>query len=267
MQNINEIVNLKRQIERYNYEYYVLDNPTVPDVEYDRLFRKLLEMEKVHPELITSDSPTQRVGGTPLSEFKQITHRSPMLSLNNVFNEEELIDFDRKVREKLNTNEPVRYVAEPKFDGLAISIVYINGVFTRAATRGDGVTGEDVTANVKTIKSVPMRLMGDDPPAYLEVRGEVYMPRAGFEKYNTLLRSLGEKPLANPRNGAAGSLRQLNPQNTAARPLSVLFYTLGEVFGAVMPTGHYDILKQLRIWGLPVSSEVKLVKGFEGCIE
>ena len=267
MQNINEIVKLKRQIEQYNYEYYVLDSPTVPDVEYDRLFRNLLDLENAHPELITTDSPTQRVGGTPLSEFKQITHRSPMLSLNNVFNEVELIDFDRKVKEKLNINEPVCYVAEPKFDGLAISIVYVNGVFTRAATRGDGVTGEDVTANVKTIKSVPMRLLVDDPPAYLEVRGEVYMPRAGFEKYNALLRSLGEKPLANPRNGAAGSLRQLNPQNTAVRPLSVLFYSLGEVVGANMPTTHYDILSHLRAWGLPVSLEVRLVKGAEGCIE
>ncbi len=256
-----------RELLRYhNHRYYVLDDPEIPDVEYDRLFRELQALEQQHPDLVTVDSPTQRVGGEALAGFEQVTHAIPMLSLGNVFSDEELADFDRRVRQGLGIDE-VEYCAEPKLDGLAISIRYENGVLVRAATRGDGTTGEDVTHNVRTIESVPLKLMGSDYPQVLEVRGEVYMPKAGFEQLNARQREKGEKSFANPRNAAAGSLRQLDPRITATRPLTLFCYGIGVVEGVELPRNHYDILQRLKDWGLRVCPDVRKVQGAEGCAD
>ncbi len=260
------VAELRDLLAYHNYRYYVLDDPEIPDVEYDRLFRGLQELEEKYPELITPDSPTQRVGGEALSGFEQVTHAIPMLSLGNVFSEEELLDFDRRVRQGLGIDE-VEYCAEPKLDGLAISIRYENGLLVRAATRGDGTTGEDVTHNVRTIDSVPLKLMGDDFPAVLEVRGEVYMPKAGFEALNARQREKGEKSFANPRNAAAGSLRQLDPKITATRPLTMYCYGVGVVEGAELPGNHYAILQRLKEWGLRVCPEIQKVRGVQGCAD
>lgn len=255
---------LREQIAHHNYLYYVLDAPEIPDVEFDRLYRWLQALEEEYPGLITSDSPTQRVGGEALAGFEQVTHEIPMLSLGNVFSNDELADFDRRVREGLGV-EVVEYCAEPKLDGLAISIRYENGLLVRAATRGDGTTGEDVTHNVRTIDSIPLKLMGDNYPAVLEVRGEVYMPRAGFEALNARQREKGEKSFANPRNAAAGSLRQLDPRITATRPLTMYSYGVGVVEGITLPDTHYEILQVLKEWGLRVCPEVQKVQGAQGC--
>ncbi len=255
---------LRDLLAYHNHRYYVLDDPEIPDVEYDRLFRELQGLEQKHPELVTPDSPTQRVGGAALSGFEQVSHAIPMLSLGNVFSDEELADFDRRVRQGLELDE-VEYCAEPKLDGLAISIRYENGRLVRAATRGDGATGEDVTHNVRTIDSVPLKLLGDDYPAVLEVRGEVYMSKAGFEKLNEAQRNKGEKSFANPRNAAAGSLRQLDPRITATRPLTIYCYGIGVVEGAELPDTHYAIINRLKDWGLRVCPEIRVVKGAEGC--
>jgi len=255
---------LREQIAYHNYRYYVLDDPEIPDVEYDRLFRGLQELERQHPELITPDSPTQRVGAKPLKGFAEVRHEIPMLSLGNVFSEEELADFDRRVRDGLGVDE-VNYSAEPKLDGLAISLRYEEGVLVRAATRGDGATGEDVTQNVRTIHSVPLKLQGKDYPRVLEVRGEVYMPRAGFEQLNERQREKGEKSFANPRNAAAGSLRQLDPRITATRPLTMYCYGVGVVEGGELPGSHSEIMKKLKGWGLRVCPELQVVKGVQGC--
>jgi DNA ligase (NAD+) len=255
---------LREQIAYHNYRYYVLDNPEIPDAEYDRLFRNLQVLEEQYPALITPDSPTQRVGAEPLKGFAEVKHAIPMLSLGNVFSEEELVDFDRRVREGLGLDE-VEYSAEPKLDGLAISIRYEQGMLVRAATRGDGATGEDVTQNVRTIEAVPLKLYGEGYPQVLEVRGEVYMSRAGFEALNERQREKGEKSFANPRNAAAGSLRQLDSRITATRPLTMYCYGVGVVEEGELPGTHSAIMEMLKEWGLRVCPEMKVVKGVQGC--
>ena len=262
-----QIEELRTQLRHHNHLYYVLDEPSIPDAEYDRLFRELQALEAAHPELITPDSPTQRVGATPLSEFGEVKHAIPMLSLGNVFSDEELIAFDKRIHDRLKTDAEIEFVAEPKLDGLAISIVYENGVLVRAATRGDGETGEDVTLNVRTIKSVPLRLVGENIPAIVEVRGEIYMPKAGFDAINERLRQEGGKTFVNPRNAAAGSLRQLDPRLTAQRPLDMFCYAVGQVEGGKVPDKHYAILQQFRAWGLRVCPEICIVQGAQGCLD
>lgn len=262
-----QIETLREQLRYHNHRYYVLDDPEVPDVEYDRLFRELQALEAAHPDLITPDSPTQRVGAAPLTEFGEIKHAIPMLSLGNVFSDEELLAFDKRIHDRLKSDSETEFVAEPKLDGLAISILYENGVFTRAATRGDGETGEDVTHNVRTIASVPLRLLGEGYPTVLEVRGEIYMPKAGFEAFNAKMRALGEKTFVNPRNAAAGSLRQLDPRLTAQRPLDIFCYAVGLVEGGTVPDTHYAILQQFRAWGLRVCQDICIVQGAQGCLD
>ena len=258
---------LRSQIEEANYRYHVLDEPSITDAEYDKLLRELEALEAAHPELATADSPTQRVGAAPSREFASVRHAIPMLSLANAFSEEEINDFVRRIRERLGRDD-LEFSVEPKFDGLAISLHYEDGVFVRGATRGDGETGEDVTANLRTIRSIPLRLRGKNFAPVLEVRGEVYMPRAGFEKYNEKARaSEGKiKPLINPRNAAAGSLRQLDPRITASRPLAFYAYAVGVVDGAALPPKHSDMMRKLREWGFPVSSLVDVAAGAEGCL-
>jgi len=258
---------LRSQIEEANYRYHVLDEPSITDAEYDKLLRELEALEAAHPELATADSPTQRVGAAPSREFASVRHAIPMLSLANAFSEEEVNDFVRRIRERLGRND-LEFSVEPKFDGLAISLHYEDGVFVRGATRGDGETGEDVTANLRTIRSIPLRLRGKNFAPVLEVRGEVYMPRAGFEKYNEKARaSEGKiKPLINPRNAAAGSLRQLDPRITASRPLAFYAYAVGVVDGVALPPKHSDMMRKLREWGFPVSSLVDVAAGAEGCL-
>jgi DNA ligase (NAD+) len=260
------IEELREQIRLHNYQYYVLDAPLIPDAEYDRLFRDLQQLEQQYPEFITEDSPTRRVGDQPLPGFEEVRHAVRMLSLENVFSDGELGDFDRRVRERLGTDKPVVYTAEPKLDGLAISLRYVNGRLVQGATRGDGERGEDVTSNVRTIEAIPLRLLGKAYPALLEVRGEVFMPKAGFEKLNAEARKAGEKGFANPRNAAAGSLRQLDPRLTAKRPLSFYAYGLGET-DAPIADGHAAAMQQLREIGIPVSPELKCLKGIEQCLE
>ena len=263
----NRLQALRDELNNHNYRYYVLDDPEVPDAEYDRLFRELQQLEDDYPDLITEDSPTQRVGAQPMSAFSQITHAMPMLSLSNVFDEEELAAFHKRVSDKLEDTD-VTYVAEPKLDGLALSIVYKDGLLASAATRGDGVTGEDVTHNVRTMRSVPLSLRGDDYPPLLEVRGEAFMSIQGFEQLNASQKTRDEKVFANPRNAAAGSLRQLDPGITASRPLEIFFYAIGQVEpDDFMPEFHFDILMQLRQWGLRVCPQASRVQGLEGCID
>jgi DNA ligase (NAD+) len=267
MQLKQQLETLREQLRHHNHLYYVLDDPQIPDAEYDRLFRELQSLEAAHPELITPDSPTQRVGAAPLSEFGEIRHAIPMLSLGNVFSDEELLAFDKRIHDRLKSDAETEFVAEPKLDGLAISILYENGIFIRAATRGDGETGEDVTQNVRTIKSVPLHLLGEGWPAKLEVRGEIYMPKAGFEAFNAKMRALGEKTFVNPRNAAAGSLRQLDPRLTAQRPLDMFCYAVGLVEGGTVPDTHYAILQQFRAWGLRVCPDIRIVQGAQACLE
>ncbi len=257
---------LREQIERHNYRYYVLDDPTVSDAEYDRLMRELKDIEAAHPQLVTADSPTQRVGIAPVGELREVVHSTPMLSLDNAFTEEDLINFDRRVRERLDDVESVEYAAEPKLDGLAVSFRYEHGVLVQAATRGDGSRGEDVTHNVKTIKAVPVRLRGKAPEV-LEVRGEVFMTLAGFKAMNEKALAAGEKVFVNPRNAAAGSLRQLDPRLTATRPLDVFFYSVGETRGWKMPARHSESLEQLRELGLKISPLLRVVQGAQGCLD
>ena len=257
---------LRREIEQHNYRYYILDEPQVPDAEYDRLMQQLRELEAAHPEWVTVDSPTQRGGPAPPAEFAEVRHRVPMLSLDNAFTADDVLNFDRRVRERLGREGAVRYSAEPKLDGLAISVIFEHGVFVRAATRGDGATGEDVTANVRTIRSMPLRLRGA-APALVEARGEVFMPVAGFERLNAEAAARGEKTFVNPRNAAAGSLRQLDPQVTATRPLEIFFYGLGAQEGLDLPVRHSEILALLAEWGLRVCAETRVVEGAEGCLD
>ncbi len=259
------IAQLRHDIDYHSYRYYVLDDPEIPDADFDRLFRELEQLEAQHPELVTPESPTQRVGPAPDNQFAAVRHEIPMLSLNNCFSEQELIDFDRRVREGLGVEGPVDYVAEPKLDGLAVSVRYEDGHLARAATRGDGTEGEDITANVRTVRSVPLSLRGDGFPRVLEVRGEVFMPHEGFERLNREAAERGEKTFVNPRNAAAGSLRQLDPAVTARRPLSFYTYGLGVVSEDVADN-HWDSLQSLRQWGLPVSRLIERVAGVEGCL-
>nr|WVL58214.1 NAD-dependent DNA ligase LigA [Xanthomonas nasturtii] len=256
---------LRRRIEDANYRYHVLDEPQMADVDYDRLMRELEALEAAHPQLASADSPTQRVGHLAASRFAEVRHALPMLSLGNAFSDEEVGEFVRRISERLEIKQPV-FSAEPKLDGLAISLRYENGEFVQGATRGDGATGEDVSANLRTVKAIPLRLRGEGWPQVLEVRGEVYMPRAAFETYNAQMRAQGGKVLANPRNGAAGSLRQLDARITAQRPLSFFAYGVGEVSEGALPQTHSAILAQLRAWGFPVSALVEVVQGSDGLL-
>ncbi len=260
------IAELRAQIERHNYRYYVLDDPEVSDARYDALLRELVELEAAHPEQVTPDSPTQRVGGTSSREFTEVVHAAPMLSLENAFDEQDVIDFDRRVRERLDTVE-VEYSAEPKIDGLAVSVRYESGRLTQAATRGDGTTGEEVTANVRAIRSVPLRLRGADGPDVLEVRGEVFMTRRSFERLNRRALERGEKTFVNPRNAAAGALRQLDPRVTASRSLDLFFYGVGASEGWRGPQRHGELLAALRELGLRTCPEIAVVRGVAGCLE
>jgi DNA ligase (NAD+) len=254
---------LRAEIEQHNYRYYVLDNPTIPDAEFDRLFRELEALEKTYPALLTPDSPTQRVGGKPASGFSQVTHRVPMLSLNNAFADEEVAAFDRRVREGLGI-DAVEYAVEPKFDGLAISLAYENGLLVQGATRGDGYTGEDVTANLRTVRAIPLRLDAPHAPRLLEVRGEVLMLKADFERLNAQQRQKGEKEFANPRNAAAGSLRQLDSRIVASRKLTFFAYGLGAVEGVLPPLTHSEVMDWLSQLRFPVARERSVVRGVEG---
>jgi DNA ligase (NAD+) len=256
---------LRQQIAHHDYRYYVLDDPEIPDADYDRLMQALRALETEHPELVTADSPTQRVSGTPVADFEPVRHGVPMLSLDNAFSEEELRAFDRRVRERLAHAAAVEYAAEPKLDGLAVSLTYEDGALHRAATRGDGATGEDVTANIRTIRAVPLHLSGTAPHR-IEVRGEVFMPFRGFEQLNARASARGEKSFVNPRNAAAGSLRQLDARVTADRPLDVFFYGVGQWQGGAEPASHAALLEQLRAWGLKTCPEARVVQGVEGCL-
>jgi DNA ligase (NAD+) len=256
---------LRAEIDEANYRYYALDAPTISDAEYDRLFRELQELEAAHPELATPDSPSQRVGAAPLPGFGAVRHRVPMLSLNNAFADEEVEAFDRRVREGLEVEE-VEYSCEPKFDGLAISLAYEDGAFVQGATRGDGYEGEDVTPNLRTVKSIPLRLRSAHPPRRLEVRGEVIIYRGDFERLNARQREKGEKEFANPRNAAAGSLRQLDSRITAARPLRFFAYGLGEAEGLRLPATHAGLLDLIAEAGLPVAADRRVVKGVAGLL-
>lgn len=258
---------LRADLERHNHAYYVLDAPTIPDAEYDKLFRELQGLEADYPELLTADSPTQRVGGAPLKEFPPRLHGVPMLSLNNAFAPEEVEAFDKRVRDGLETIAAVDYAVEPKFDGLAISLTYENGVFTCGATRGDGVTGEEVTPNLRTLRCIPLRLQGEGWPALIEIRGEVLMFKADFAELNARQRERGDKEFANPRNAAAGSLRQLDSKITASRPLSFFAYGVGAGADALAVKTHSELMDRLAAWGFPVAAERAVVSGSRGQLE
>jgi DNA ligase (NAD+) len=264
-----KIESLRDQIRHHNYRYHALDDPEIPDIEYDRLLRELQALEAEYPELITPDSPTQRVGDAPISAFGTVQHELPMLSLGNAFSEDELREFHRRVLDKLELDDQaeLKYAAEPKLDGAAVSLLYENGVLIRGATRGDGTTGEDITHNVRTIESIPLKLLGNGYPDRLEVRGEVFMPKAGFDEYNAKARAAGEKTFVNPRNAAAGSLRQLNPKLTAERPLDMYAYSVGVASGGTLPRRHSEIIDQLQEWGIKVCPERRVVIGADGCLE
>ncbi|MEE8285317.1 MAG: NAD-dependent DNA ligase LigA [Gammaproteobacteria bacterium] len=255
---------LRDSIDYHNTRYHGLDDPVLPDAEYDRLLRELESLENQYPKLITPQSPTQRVGAAPAEAFGEIVHTVPMLSLANAFEEQELVDFDRRVRERLGV-EQVEYAAETKLDGLAASIRYQDGLLVSGATRGDGTRGEDVTQNIRTIKAVPLHLRGDDVPRLLEVRGEVFMTEEGFQRLNEEQVRRERKPFANPRNAAAGGLRQLDPSITAERPLTMVCYGVGDVREGWLPSTHTEILARLKHWGFKVSPEVAVVEGVEGC--
>ena len=266
------IQDLRQQLNTYSHQYYVLDDSSVPDAEYDRLYRELESIEKEFPDSITADSPTQKVGAPPLASFTQVTHERPMLSLDNAMNEIELVDFERKVRDRLKTeieaSVAIEYACEPKLDGLAVSILYENGQLVQAATRGDGTTGENITLNVRTIKNVPLVLRGTDYPERLEVRGEIYIPKAGFEKLNEDARNNAGKVFSNPRNAAAGSLRQLDSRITAKRPLELCAYSIGVVSEEyALPKKHEEILQCLKKWGLKINNDMAVVQGIQACVE
>ena len=268
------ILELRAELDEHNYRYHVLDEPSIPDAEYDRLFHELKALEAAHPDLVTSDSPTQRVGSTALSAFTQVRHEMPMLSLGNAFEEADMREFDRRVVEGLDlpagdlfgAGAEVQYSCEPKLDGLAVSLLYQDGVLVRGATRGDGTTGEDISVNVRTVRNIPLKLKGSGWPATLEVRGEVYMSKAGFERLNATQLEAGGKTFANPRNAAAGSLRQLDSKITASRPLEFCCYGLGQVSAEFADT-HIGNLQQLKAWGLPISHELKLANGIAQCLD
>ena len=258
---------LRDLINRYNFLYYSADDPEVTDAEYDRLFAELKQLETKYPVLVTPDSPTQRVGSAPLNKFTQVTHAMPMLSLDNVFDEAELTAFNQRVRDRLNTDAVITYAAEPKLDGLAISIRYENGLLVQAATRGDGAVGEDVTENVRTIRNIPLKLHGNNVPQVVEIRGEIYIPKAGFEKLNQQRLANNEKLFVNPRNAAAGSLRQLDSSVTASRPLALFCYGLGEIEGMERPASHTEAMQIIKKWGGAVCPDTKQLQGVDECLE
>lgn len=262
------LAELRAALDNYNYQYYVLDDPSVPDAEYDRLLRELQQIEAEHPELVSEDSPTQRVGAKPDNGFQEVTHELPMLSLDNAMSDDELVSFNKRIQDRLKTTDDIEYVCEPKLDGLAVSLLYENGQLVRGATRGDGATGENITLNVRTIRAIPLRLRGKKTPERVEIRGEVYMPKFIFESLNKKAREEGRKVFANPRNAAAGSLRQLDPSITAKRQLSFYAYSMGLVSDDFeLADTHYARLEQIKAFGLPVSSEVRVVDGVEGCLD
>lgn len=261
----SRIHELRAELDQHNYRYYVLDQPSVPDAEYDRLFNELKALEAEHPHLVSPDSPTQRVGGAALAAFSQVRHEIPMLSLGNAFEETDLREFDRRVVEGLDQPGAVDYSCEPKLDGLAVSLLYRDGQLVQGATRGDGSTGEDISANVRTVRNIPLKLQGSGWPAVLEVRGEVFMSKAGFDRLNAAQAESGGKTFANPRNAAAGSLRQLDSKITASRPLEFCCYGLGQV-SETIGDSHIGILEQLKAWGLPISRELKHAAGIEECL-
>jgi DNA ligase (NAD+) len=261
-----DITKLKNKLNDYAYQYYVVDDPIISDGEYDKLYQQLIDLESKHPEYISSDSPTQRVGDKPLDGFQQVQHEVAMLSLGNVFSEEELIDFNKRLEDLVEISA-IEYSAEPKLDGLAVSIIYEQGQLTQAATRGDGKTGENITANIRTIKAIPLSLRGKNIPDKIEVRGEVIMTRSGFNKYNKQAEIKGDKVFANPRNAAAGSLRQLDPKKTAKRPLMFYAYSLGVVSEPTTFKTHSESLSWVRSLGLPVSPLNQVVKSYQGCLD
>lgn len=258
---------LRAALDDHNYYYYVLDDPRIPDSEYDRLFRELQTLETQHPELASDESPTRRVGSAAETSFQEVIHRLPMLSLDNAFSDDELREFDRRVRDRLSTDDTIEYVCEPKLDGLAVSLHYEQGLLTRAATRGDGYAGEDITANIRTIPSVPLKLRGSSFPELVEVRGEVYMPKAGFEKLNARLAAQGDKPFVNPRNAAAGSLRQKKSTVTAKRPLELCAYSMAVTDESLLPATHWDSLQRVREWGFRINPEMRKAQGVDACLE
>lgn len=263
----NKLTQLRTTLRHHEYLYHVLDAPEVPDAEYDRLMRELRALEEAHPELVTPDSPTQRVGAAPLSAFTQVRHEVPMLSLDNVFDEESWRAFYKRIQDRLKNSDEITFCCELKLDGLAVSLLYEEGVLTRASTRGDGTTGENITSNVRTIHAIPLRLQGDNIPSRVEVRGEVFLPQAGFEKINEEARRTGGKVFANPRNAAAGSLRQLDPRVTAKRPLTFFCYGVGLLEGGSLPESHIERLRQFKAWGLPVSDRVRLCSGEQAVLD
>jgi len=256
---------LRAELDQHNYRYYVLDEPSIPDAEYDRLFNELKALEAEHPHLVTPDSPTQRVGGSALAAFSQIRHEVPMLSLGNAFEEADLREFDRRVVDGLDQPGAVDYSCEPKLDGLAVSLLYRDGQLVQGATRGDGTTGEDISSNVRTVRNIPLKLQGSGWPAVLEVRGEVFMSKAGFDRLNASQAAIGGKTFANPRNAAAGSLRQLDSKITASRPLEFCCYGVGQTSESIADS-HIDTLEKLKTWGMPISRELKHAAGIEECL-
>ena len=264
----SRIKKLREELERYSHAYYVLDDPVIPDAEYDALFHTLQELEKDHPDLITRDSPTQRIGAAPLDTFPHAVHEVPMLSLGNVFDASELEAFETRIRDRLGADQEIEYTAEPKIDGLAVSLLYEGGVLVRGATRGDGFTGEDITENIRTVRSVPLRLLRPETrPEKLEVRGEVFMSRQGFEKFNARARHEGRKALVNPRNAAAGALRRLDPNETARYPLDVFFYSITNLVRQTSVRTQYGALQYLRELGLKVCAEARQVSGYRECLQ
>lgn len=262
-----ELEQLRSDINYHNHRYHGLDDPQISDAEYDRLMQRLKNLEAEHPELITPDSPTQRVGSEPLSEFVTVVHEMPMLSLDNAFSDEDLLSFNKRLQDRLKSTEEIEFACEVKLDGIAVSLLYRDGVLVRGATRGDGTNGEDITQNVRTIASIPLRLLGENYPSTLEVRGEIYMPKAGFNAFNEKALAAGEKLFVNPRNAAAGSLRQLDPRITAARPLEMCAYSVGLVEGGDVPNRHTDILKALQGWGFLINRELQTAKNIDECLE
>ena len=265
-QAVARCAELTKQLNYHNKQYYLLDQPEISDAEYDRLFHELKKLEDTYSSLRVSSSPTQRVGEAPLSAFESVVHEMPMLSLDNAFNEDDMVAFDKRIKDRLKSDETLEYSCEPKFDGIAVSLLYRMGTLERGATRGDGASGENITQNVRTIGSIPLQLAGEEIPPVLEVRGEIFMPKVGFEKLNKRAADKGEKPFVNPRNAAAGSLRQLDSAITASRPLVMCAYNVGYVEGE-LPKTHSQILSCLKEWGFIVSEELKVVAGVEGCLD
>ncbi len=264
---LQELNSLRAKINIHNNKYYGLDAPTIPDSEYDRLFQQLIQLEAKYPQFITHDSPSHRIGTKPLSSFKQVSHKVPMLSLDNAFNDDDMHNFEQRIKKLLNSHESIEYACEPKLDGIAVSLIYQNGVFIQGATRGDGYNGEDITNNLKTINSIPLHLVGSGWPQLLEVRGEVYMPLAGFHNLNLKAQQNATKTFINPRNAAAGSLRQLDSTVTAQRPLEMCCYSVGLVEHGVLPDQHTEVLKQLKDWGFLINPEMQQIQGVDGCID